>query len=125
MSTVTDPASLPIAFQNLLNAHDADAVLALYSDDATMRTVTGEVIGGAAALREEVEQTIAADPHITNTTRHILVGDGTALVIVDWILKVTAPDGNRVTASGTTANVASRNADGTWRFTILNPTGTV
>ncbi|MGW1195779.1 alpha/beta fold hydrolase [Streptomyces sp. NPDC002536] len=121
---LTDPALLPVAFQDALNAHDAERVLALYADDATMRTVTGEVISGRTALREEVEQTIAADPRIANTTRHILVGDGTALVIVDWSLQVTAPDGNRVTASGTTANVARRSADGTWRFTVLNPAGT-
>lgn len=122
-SPPADPALLPVALQDALNAHDADAVLTLYADDATMRTVTGEVISGSAALREEVEQTIAADPRITNTTRHVLVGDGTALVIVDWTMQLTAPDGNRLTASGTTANVARRSADGTWRFTVLNPTG--
>ncbi|MFC5722757.1 YybH family protein [Streptomyces gamaensis] len=120
----TDPALLPLAFQNALNAHAADQVLALYTENATMRTVTGEVISGSAALRKEVEQTIAAGPRITNTTRHVLVGDGTALVIVDWNMQTTAPDGNRVTASGTTTNVARRSTDGTWRFTILNPAGT-
>ncbi|MEV6767177.1 alpha/beta fold hydrolase [Nocardia sp. NPDC051030] len=124
ISPPTDPALLPHAFENALNAHDADRVLALYAENATMRTVTGEVITGSAALREEVEQTIAANPHITNTTRHILVGEDTALVIVDWILRLTTPDGDRVTASGTTANVASLGKDGAWRFTILNPTGT-
>ncbi|MEU5431847.1 nuclear transport factor 2 family protein [Streptomyces sp. NPDC020719] len=122
--TPTDPALLPIAFEDALNAHDADRVLALYAPTATMRTVTGEVISGSTALRREVEQTIAAHPHITNTTRHVLIGDGTALVIVDWSMQLTTPDGHRVAASGTTANVAGRNTDGTWRFTILNPTGT-
>jgi ketosteroid isomerase-like protein len=71
-----------------------------------------------------VERTIAANPRITNTTRHVFVGKDTALVIVDWSMQLTAPDGNRVAASGTTANVASRDRDGSWRFTILNPSGT-
>jgi uncharacterized protein (TIGR02246 family) len=121
---LTDPAMLPAAFQDALNARDADRVLSLYTDNATMRTVTGEVIHGRAALREEVEQTIGARPHITNTTRHVLVGEGTALVIVDWDMRLTAPDGSRVAATGTTANVAMRGLDGGWRFTILNPVGT-
>jgi uncharacterized protein (TIGR02246 family) len=120
----TEPALLPVAFQDALNAHDADRVLALYTENATMRTVTGEVISGSAAIRQEVEQTIAAGPHITNTTRHVFVGDGTALVIVDWNMRFNAPDGNRITTSGTTANVARRSPDGAWRFTILNPAGT-
>ncbi|MFI9274271.1 YybH family protein [Kitasatospora sp. NPDC052896] len=120
----TDPALLPVAFQEAMNSHDADRVLALYTADATMRTVTGEVITGAAALRHEVEQTLAAEPRIANTIRHVLVGGGTALVVVDWELRLTAPDGSRITATGTTANVARRDPDGTWRFTVLNPTGT-
>ncbi|WP_274911172.1 YybH family protein [Streptomyces sp. WZ-12] len=124
MTAPTDPTALPSAFQDALNARDVDRVLALYSQNATMRTVTGKVISGYAALREEVEQTIAAAPHISNTTRHIIATDDTALVIVDWAMELNAPDGERVRASGTTANVASRGLDGTWRFAVLNPTGT-
>jgi len=120
----TDPALLPVAFQDAMNAHDADRMLALYSPDATMRTVTGEVINGADALRREAEETLAAQPHIVNTTRQVLIGGGTALVVVDWTLRLTAPDGSRITATGTTANVARRSLDGSWQFTILNPTGT-
>ncbi len=89
-----------------------------------MRTVTGEVINGADALRREAEETLAAQPHIVNTTRQVLIGGGTALVVVDWTLRLTAPDGSRITATGTTANVARRSLDGSWQFTILNPTGT-
>ncbi|TKA01427.1 nuclear transport factor 2 family protein [Actinacidiphila oryziradicis] len=118
---LTDPAALPLAFQDALNSHKPDRVLALYRDDAVMRTVTGEVIGGRAALRKEIEETIAADPHIANSTRYVLVTGETALVVVDWSLEVTAPGSIRATTTGTAANVAERGPDGTWRFTVLNP----
>ncbi len=34
---IVDPARLPFAYANALNAGDADAVLALFRQDATMR----------------------------------------------------------------------------------------
>jgi hypothetical protein len=46
------------------------------------------------------------------------------MIVVDLTLEATTPDGTRVTPSGTTANVARRSADGSWRFTVLNPLGT-
>ncbi|WP_438293738.1 alpha/beta fold hydrolase [Streptomyces sp. HUAS TT7] len=120
---VDDPALLPRAFQDALNAHDADRVLALYGEGAVMRTVAGEVVRGTAALRAEVEGLIAADPCIANSVRHVVAGEGTALVVVDWSLSLAGVDGERVGACGTAVNVAARAHDGTWRFTILNPGG--
>jgi ketosteroid isomerase-like protein len=89
-----------------------------------MRTVTGEVITGQAELREETVRTVAAGAHLTNKPRLCLTGDDTALVIVDWTMEVTTPDGTRVSPTGTTTAVARRSADGAWLFTVLNPLGT-
>ncbi|MFI6056302.1 alpha/beta fold hydrolase [Streptomyces violascens] len=120
---VDDPALLPLAFQDALNAHDADRVLALYGEGAVMRTVAGEVIRGSAALRAEVEGMIAAAPCIANSVRHVVAGSDTALVVVDWSLSLAGAGGERVGACGTAVNVAARSPDGTWRFAILNPGG--
>ena len=122
---VLEPARLPFAFEDALNAGDVDAVLALFSPDATMRTVTGEVLTSPQELREEIVRTVAAKTRLTNRARFCLVGGDTALIVVDWSLEATLPDGTRVTPTGSTANVARRSADGSWRFTILNPLGTV
>ncbi|MFE3186777.1 alpha/beta fold hydrolase [Streptomyces violascens] len=121
--SVDDPALLPVAFQDALNAHDADGVLALYGEGAVMRTVAGEVVRGSAALRAEVEGMIAAGPCIANSVRHVVVGEETALVVVDWSLSLAGAGGEGVGASGTAVNVAARGQDGTWRFVILNPGG--
>ena len=121
---VLEPARLPFAFEDALNAGDVEAILALFSPDATMRTPAHEVLTGSDELRGEIVRTVAAGAHLTNRARFCLIGDDTALVIVDWTLEATAPDGTRATSTGTTANVARRSADGTWRFTVLNPLGT-
>ncbi|MFC4957621.1 alpha/beta fold hydrolase [Streptomyces mauvecolor] len=120
---VDDPALLPRAFQDALNAHDADGVLALYGEGAVMRTVAGEVVRGGAALRAEVEGMIAAGPCIANSVRHVVVGEDAALVVVDWSLSLAGAGGERVGTCGTAVNVAARGKDGTWRFVILNPGG--
>jgi uncharacterized protein (TIGR02246 family) len=123
-STTTTPEQLPIAFQNALNAGDVDAVLALFAPGASMRTVEGEQIAGEEALRAEIAGTVAAHGKLTNTQRHTLIGAQTALLITDWTMEIDAPDGRRITPSGTTANIASRDGNGTWRFAVLNPLGT-
>jgi uncharacterized protein (TIGR02246 family) len=121
---ILEPARLPFAFEDTLNAGDVDAVLDLFSPDATMRTLTGEVLTGPAQLRGEIVRTVAATARLTNKARFCLIGDDTALIIVDWTLEATTPDGARITPAGSTANVARRYADGSWRFTVLNPLGT-
>ncbi|MDI2126542.1 YybH family protein [Yinghuangia seranimata] len=125
LPAITDPATLPILFQNALNDGDVAGVLALFTPGAGMRTVAGELITGEGALRAEISGTVAARGRLTNVPRHTLVGADTALLVTDWTMEIDAPDGERVTATGTTANIALRGTEGGWRFALLNPLGTV
>ena len=121
---ISDPAKLPVLFQDALNAGDVDGVLALFAPGAGMRTVAGEHIAGAEALRAEIGGTVAARGRLTNVQRHTVVGAETALLVTDWTLEIDGPDGERIAPTGTTANVARRGTDGGWRFAVLNPLGT-
>jgi uncharacterized protein (TIGR02246 family) len=121
---IVDPARLPFAYQDALNAGHADAVLALFHQDATMRTFNGRVLTDREALRAETVQTVAAQARLTNKPRFTQIGGDTALIIVDWNLEATLPDGTRISPTGTTAAVARRPADGSWRFAVLNCQGT-
>ena len=86
-SRIVDPARLPFAYADALNAGDADAVLALFHQDATMRTFTGEVLTDREALRAETVNSIAAQARLTNEPRFTQIGGDTALIIVDWNLE--------------------------------------
>jgi uncharacterized protein (TIGR02246 family) len=121
---ILDAARLPFAYEEALNAGDVDAVLSLFGPEATMRTVAAEVISGQEKLRAETVRTIASKAHLTNTERHTLVAGDTALLIVDWSLTATLPDGTSINPTGTTTAVARRSPDGFWRFAVLNPLGT-
>ncbi|WP_329403686.1 YybH family protein [Streptomyces melanogenes] len=121
---ITDPAKLPMLFQDALNVGDVDGVLALFAPGAGMRTVTREHVVGAEALRAEIGGTVAAHGRLTNVQRHTLVGADTALLVTDWTMEIDGPDGERIAPTGTTANIARRDADGGWLFALLNPLGT-
>ncbi|MEY9861688.1 uncharacterized protein (TIGR02246 family) [Catenulispora sp. GAS73] len=123
-SQVTDPARLPFAYADALNAGDAEAVLALFHQDASMRTFSGDVLTDQEALRAETVNSIAVQAHLTNKLRFTQVGGDTALIVVDWDLEATLPDGTRISPTGTTTAVARQSADGTWRFAVLNCQGT-
>ncbi|MFF9645550.1 YybH family protein [Kitasatospora aureofaciens] len=124
-AVITDPAQLPVAFQDALNSGDVDAVLALFAPGAAMRTVSGALVTGPGALRAEIGGTVAARGRLTNVQRHTLVGAGTALLVTDWTLEIDTPTGDRIAPTGTTANIARQDpSDGGWRFALLNPLGT-
>ena len=120
---IVDPARLPFVYQDALNAGDADAVVALFRQDATMQTFSGKVLTGQEALRAEAVQSIAAQAHLTNKLRSTLIGGDTALIVVDWDLEVMLPDGTGISPTGTTTAVARRSADGSWRFAVLDCQG--
>jgi uncharacterized protein (TIGR02246 family) len=120
---IVDPARLPFAYQEALNAGDAGAVVALFHQDATMHTFTGKVLTGQEALHAEAVQSIAAQARLTNKLRSTLIGGDTALIIVDWDLEAMLPDGTGISPAGTTTAVARRSADGSWRFAILDCQG--
>jgi uncharacterized protein (TIGR02246 family) len=123
-SGIVDPARLPFAYADALNAGDAEAVLALFHHDATMRTFAGEVLTDREALRAETVNSIAVQSRLTNKPRFTQLGGDTALIVVDWNLEATLPDGTRISPTGTTTAVATRSADGSWRFAVLNCQGT-
>ncbi|MGI8722918.1 MAG: YybH family protein [Geodermatophilaceae bacterium] len=56
--------------------------------------------------------------------RHVYVADDIALLIVDWTIDGTGPDGTPVHLQGTATDVARRGPQGTWRYIIDNPFGT-
>jgi uncharacterized protein (TIGR02246 family) len=123
-SRILDPALLPFAYADALNAGDADAFLALFHRDATMRTFTGVVLTDRDALHVEAVHSIAAQARLTNKPKVTLIAGDTALLIVDWNLDAISPDGTRISPTGTTTAVVRRSADDSWRFAVLDCQGT-
>ena len=71
-----------------------------------------------------MQQLIAARAEIANTLRHTLVRGDVALIIVDYVLRLTAPESGPGVLSGTATNVIQHHPGKGWRMIIANPQGT-
>jgi len=107
-----------------MNAADLDDLLRVFSHNATMRMTNGEVVKESPAeLRGAMIKLLAMKPRIHNTVRRVLSSDNIALVLLDWTLTVTLPDGQPHVEHGTATQVMEKGRDGGWRIRIANPLG--
>ena len=66
---------------------------------------------------------MALKGHITLDTKLVVTVGDLAYLANTWSLSGTGPDGTPVVLGATTAEVARRQADGTWRYVIDNAWG--
>jgi ketosteroid isomerase-like protein len=123
MSGVTDPAKLPGVFADAFNSGDPDAVERLFEPDAVFVTEPGELVSGAQRRQATGDFLLLGVP-IAITLRHSYVSADIALLIGDFVIHGTGPDGAEIHLEGTATDVARRGADGCWRYVIDNPPGT-
>ncbi|MBP1207382.1 pimeloyl-ACP methyl ester carboxylesterase/ketosteroid isomerase-like protein [Duganella sp. 1411] len=118
------PEQVPVAFDTALNCGDLDAVMAVFSSRATMRMTNGEVVQeNPAELRSALAQLLTLKPRIHNTVRRVLPSGDLALVLLDWRLSMTLPDGKSHEEYGTATQIVEKGRDGGWRLRISNPLG--
>jgi uncharacterized protein (TIGR02246 family) len=119
--TITHPDQIHAAFEKAANAHDVDAVLALYDTDGINVELDGSTTTGRDAMRASFEGLLGALRHITGTDRKLFVAGDVALLSGSWTAQFAQPDGSVVDAQGVTAEVAVRQPDGTWLLVIDDP----
>lgn len=106
----THPEDLPRFLVERVNAGDLEGVVALYEEDAVLALPDREVAEGRVAIRRFYAQLLAGKPTFP-------LGDQSpALRVGDVALTST-----RLVGGGATAEVARRQADGTWRWILDRP----
>lgn len=124
MSTpVTSLEQLPLAFQDRFNARDIEGLLALNAPGAVFVPAPGQPVEGES-VRAALEQFLSLQLPIAMTPRNAFVHGETGLVVADWTISGTGPDGSEVSLAGSTADVAVHDAEHGWRYAIDNPFGT-
>lgn len=119
-----NPEEVQRLFAEAFGSHDLEAVLALYEPDATLIPQPGEVVTGTEAIREALSQILAMKPKFDLQFKKAFQAGDIALLISDWTLSASDPDGNAIEMDGRTAGVARCQPDGSWLFAIDNPYGT-
>ncbi len=122
MST-DSPAQLHRAFLEAFNRRDIAGLLALYESEATLLPQPGQVLYGLEAIRQALTQFLSLKGTMTMTTTFSVQSGDIALLRGQWALTGTDADGQPVSMSGNSVEVARRQPDGHWRFVIDHPFG--
>lgn len=119
--TVTDPRQMNTTFAHAFNSRSLKALLALYEPDAVLRAATGDRdLAGIDAFTAELQGLLQVPGTMTSLNRFCLRHGDLALLSADW--KIIDGAG-AVVASGSSAELVRRQADGTWLYVIDHPTG--
>ncbi|NUU25759.1 MAG: DUF4440 domain-containing protein [Streptomycetaceae bacterium] len=118
-----DAASHPKVFEAAFNSGDAALVAKVYEEGAAFVPEPGTAVTGDE-LHAANARFLGLGLPITVHLRHSYVAGDIALLVVDWTIDGTGPDGEPVHIEGTATDVARRGADGFWRYVVDNPFGT-
>jgi uncharacterized protein (TIGR02246 family) len=119
----TTPEQIHRLFQDTFNAGDIDGLMELYDPDAALIAQPGSVAQGSEQVRAALQTFLALKGSITLDTKLVVTVGDLAHLSNTWALRGTGPDGNPVALGATTAEVARRQADGSWRYVIDNAWG--
>lgn len=117
-----DPAQHHAVYVAAFNTGDSSAVEQVYDELGVLVPRPGHPVTGPERVAA-TEHLLALGLPIDARPRHVYVADDIALLIVDWSIHGTAPDGTDVHIEGTATDVARRGRDGFWRYIIDNPFG--
>lgn len=120
---LTTPAETHQAWMRSFNAGDIDALMALYTPDATIVPQPGQVVSGNAAIREVLQGFLGLKGKIELDTTYAVQAGDTALLRGQWHLKGTGPDGKPVEMSAKSNEVVRRQPDGSWLIAVDHPYG--
>jgi uncharacterized protein (TIGR02246 family) len=119
----TTPEHIHRVFEDTFNAGDLDGLMELYEPDAALIAQPGSVAHGPEQIRAALLGFLGLKGRIKLDTKLVAVVGDLAYLSNTWSLRGTGPDGNPVTLGATTAEVARRQPDGTWRYVIDNAWG--
>ena len=115
------PEALLRAFTDRVHAGDLNGLIALYEPSAVFEPQPGVVVRGRAAIRQALAALLTLRPTMDAAIVQILQADDVALVVNEWNLTGTGPDGAKVRREGRSADVVRRQPDGSWLVLVDKP----
>lgn len=118
-----DAGQLPFVFATAFNTGDPAQVERVYEPDGVLVPAPGRPATGADRVAAN-QRFLDLGVPIEVRPRHVYTAGDIALLVVDWVIDGTGPDGDHVHIAATATDVARRGPDGRWRYVIDNPLGT-
>lgn len=123
-SLPTKPEDMVGALVERFNSGKVDELLPLYEPEVMLIKPDGQPVTGLAEMAADLEYLISFGVPLKANTRHVFTNDNIALIILDWAIDGTGPDGKHVHFHGSASDVLRRGTDGIWRYVIDNNQGT-
>ena len=118
------PEDCDLLVAEYINSGNVEAAVDLYEANATFMAEPGKPVVGHAAIRALMAGMMAGKPKLTMKVPIVVQSGELALLVSDYTVVSTGPDGKQTSISARGTEVVRRQADGTWLFVIDNPTGT-
>lgn len=119
----TSPEQLHRLFEEAFNAGDLDALLALYEPDAALIPEPGVVVYGVDQIGPALKGFLDIGGKMKLDTKKVVIVGDLAYLMNRWSLTATNDDGSPLEMGAVTAEVARRQADGSWLYVIDNAVG--
>lgn len=123
MASTPQPQDTNREFARAFNAGDIDSLVKLYTRNATLVPQPGQEVKGQAAIRDALQAFLQLKGRIELETTYVVQSGDMALMRSHWRLAGTGADGKPVTMEADSAEVAQRQADGSWLYVIDHPYG--
>jgi len=115
------PDDIHTLFAAGLNAGDVDAVADLFEEDAILVSDPERIVRGRAAIRDGLVNFLSIGPKLTLNAARIVRNGDIALLYSDWTIRGVHPEGAAFSTEIRPTHVVRRQADGTWRIVIDDP----
>ena len=115
------PEQLHELFLARANNRDLEGMMELYGTDCAGGDLEANFLPDRAAIAEFVGGFLEVIRELKATTRKCLIAGDIALLSSEWHAIVEPEEGQIVEAHGRSAEVAQRQADGSWRFVVDDP----
>src|SRR5438876_10589955 len=122
VNSAASPEDLHKLLVQALNSVDLDRLVGLYAFDGFLMARSGPA-RGISAIRKALAEYVAMKPTIQLTTRRVVQGEDTALLVADGRFHGTTSDGGKVSTSVRSIKVARRQPVGGWCYFMALPNG--
>jgi uncharacterized protein (TIGR02246 family) len=115
------PDDIHRLFAEGLNAGNAEAVAALYEEEAILVPDPKTIVRGREAILDGLKNFLAIDPTMTLNAARVVRNGDIAILYSDWTIKGKNPNGSLMTVDVRPTHVVRRQADGSWKVVIDDP----
>jgi ketosteroid isomerase-like protein len=107
-----------------INSGNLDSLMMFYETDACFASQPGQLAKSPETIRQSLRSFIDLNGKLDLKVKRVLQSSDLPLVISEWSVSGTGPDGKQINMAAKSADVLRQQADGTWRFVIDNLWGT-